>query len=60
MNKRQIKKRVKRAKITKEWRQYLTVAYSTHDQDQEHPVMFIDGNRMDERVQRWRLRAHHK
>ena len=32
-------------------RQYLTVAYSTHDQDQEHPVMFIDGNRMDEVIE---------
>ena len=60
MNKRQLKKRVKRVKINKERdlfsgktdvRQYLTVDYHDYDQDHEHPMMFVDGDKMDEVIE---------
>ena len=32
-------------------RQYLTVDYHDYDQDHEHPMMFVDGDKMDEVIE---------
>lgn len=32
-------------------RQYLTVDYHDYDQDHEHPIMFVAGDRMDEVIE---------
>ena len=32
-------------------RQYLEVGYHDYDQDQEHPIMFVAGDRMDEVIE---------
>lgn len=32
-------------------RQYLTVGYRDEDEDQQHPIMFVDGARFDEIIE---------
>ena len=32
-------------------RQYLTVGYRDEDEDQQHPIMFVDGARFDEVIE---------